>query len=228
MLKNVQYLVVEGVIGVGKTSLVEILANILSAEAVFEQSVENPFLSNFYKDKQKYAFQTQLWFLLSRYRQITEMISQQNLFHKITVSDYMFAKDKIFAHVNLDENELSLYNRIASLLERDIIKPDFVVYLQASTEVLLERIELRGRPFEKNMNRDYVETLNQAYNHFFFHYKESPVLIVDTNDIDFVRNSEELDEIVTQIQKLSAGTRYYRPLGKKGLNEMERRRNEKQ
>ncbi|MBD3316447.1 MAG: AAA family ATPase [Chitinivibrionales bacterium] len=211
--ENVTYLCIEGVIGVGKTTLSQLLAEEFNARIVLEYAEENPFLSDFYQDRSSLAFQTQLWFLLSRYRQLTETSVQQDLFHACTVSDYMFAKDRIFATVNLDENELALYNTIAGLLEREIPSPDFVVYLQASTDVLLERIEKRSRSFEHNMDRRYIETLSQAYNHFFFHYTRTPLLIINTNDIDFVNNRSDFEEIVEQICQTRAGTNYYHPLG---------------
>ena len=140
---------------------------------------------------------------------------QLDLFHDVSVADYMFAKDRIFASVNLDENELALYNHIVSILEERVPTPDYVVYLQASTDVLLKRIERRGRPFEAGMDRDYLETLNQAYNHFFFHYTDSPLLIIDTNDIDFVEHEADLEDLLAEICKALPGANYYRPLDSK-------------
>jgi deoxyadenosine/deoxycytidine kinase len=214
--EHMSYLCIEGVIGAGKTTLCKLLAERFNARPVLEYAEENPFLSSFYQDRHSHAFQTQLWFLLSRYRQLTETFIQQDLFHSSTVSDYMFAKDRIFATVNLDENELALYNTIAALLEREIPRPDFVVYLQASTDVLLERIEKRGRSFEFNMDRQYIDTLNQAYNHFFFHYTRSPLLIINTNDIDFVNNHRDFEDLVDQILQTRTGSNYYHPLSSRG------------
>ncbi len=225
MLEGIQYLAVEGVIGSGKTSLAEILASMFAAGRMLEHYEDNPFLGEFYRNRKKFAFQTQIWFLLSRYRQIMDELSQKNLFHKIVVSDFMYSKDKIFAYLNLDENELALYNKIAAALDKDVIKPDFVIYLQASTDTLMERIAQRGRAFEKGIEQEYIESLNKAYNHFFFHYQDSPLLIVNTDHIDFTQNVEELDEIVAQIERFrqKGGTRYYQPLDKNELKEMAKR-----
>ena len=211
----INYLCVEGVIGVGKTSLCNLIAHEFNSRLILEAADENPFLNEFYRNRQSAAFQTQLWFLLSRYRQLTENFAQQDLFHRATVSDYIFAKDKLFASINLDENEMAVYNSISGILERNVPKPDFVIYLQASTDFLLKRIEKRGKSFEVTINRSYLETLNEAYNHFFFHYKDSPVLIVNTNDIDYVNNRGDFDEIVAQIFLAKWGSNYYRPLGSK-------------
>ncbi|MBD3344983.1 MAG: AAA family ATPase [Chitinivibrionales bacterium] len=208
------HICIEGVIGVGKTSLCKLLAERFSARTILEQVEENPFLSQFYRNKEVYAFQTQLWFLLSRYRQLSEESIQQDLFHETVVSDYMFAKDRIFASVNLDDNEIVLYNNVAKILEREIPQPDLVIYLQASTDVLMKRIDKRGRQYESNMDRAYIENLNQAYNHFFFHYTNSTVLIINTNEIDFVNNEVDLDEITGQILQTKSGINFYQPLGK--------------
>ncbi|MFP4416378.1 MAG: deoxynucleoside kinase [Chitinispirillaceae bacterium] len=209
------YLCVEGVIGAGKTSLCKLLVERLNARGLYEQADENPFLSSFYQDRHSYAFQTQVWFLLSRYRQLSEYSIQQDLFHPVTIGDYMFAKDKIFATINLDENELALYNTIAQALETKIPRPDCVVYLQVSTDVLLKRIEMRGRDYEVNMSTSYIEALNEAYNHYFFHYTQSPLLIINTNDIDFVNNKSDFEEIYKQIINARHGSTFYHPIGSK-------------
>jgi len=214
--ETISYLCVEGVIGVGKTSLCRMLASEFNLRTILELADDNPFLADFYKNRQSMAFQTQLWFLLSRYRQMTENFLQQDLFHQATVTDYIFAKDSLFASITLDENEKAMYNTIHAIIERNVPKPDFVIYLQASTEVLLKRIEKRGRSFEHNMDRSYIATLNEAYNHFFFHYKDSPVLIVNTDDIDYINNRSDFEEIVNQIYLTKWGSNYYRPLGSKG------------
>jgi deoxyadenosine/deoxycytidine kinase len=208
----INYLCVEGVIGAGKTSLCNLLAKEFNGRLMLEAVNDNPFLSEFYKNRKSAAFQTQLWFILSRYRQLTENFAQQDLFHHITVSDYIFAKDSLFASINLDENEMMMYNSIATIIEKKIPKPDFVIYLQASTDVLLKRIEKRGRPYEFNMDKYYIKTLNEAYNHFFFHYTDSPVLIVNTDEIDLLNDDENLNDIVEQIHKTKFGSNYYRPL----------------
>jgi len=206
---------VEGVIGVGKTSLCHLLAKEFNARLILERADENPFLADFYKNRQSAAFQTQLWFFLSRYRQQAENFLQQDLFHKITISDYIFAKDALFASINLEENEMAMYTSICSIVERNIPKPDFVIYLQATTDTLLKRIEKRGKACEATIDRSYIEALNSAYNHFFFHYKDSPVLIVNTDDIDYINNRSDLEEIIEQIYTAKWGSNYYRPLGSK-------------
>lgn len=213
--EHINYLCVEGVIGVGKTSLCNLIANEFNSRLILEAANENPFLHEFYKNRQSAAFQTQLWFLLSRYRQLTENFAQQDLFHKAIISDYIFAKDNLFASINLDENEMAIYNSISVILEKNVPKPDFVIYLQASTGSLIRRIEKRGKSYEININRAYIETLNEAYNHFFFHYKDSPVLIVNTDDIDYVNNRSDFDEIIEQTLLTKWGSNYYRPLGSK-------------
>jgi deoxyguanosine kinase len=210
---SIRTVAVEGVIGAGKTELCGILSQRLNARMVLEEAEENPFLSKFYKNRATYAFQTQLWFLVSRYKQIAGAFLQQDLFHETTVTDYLFAKDRIFAGINLDENEYALYETVASILEKDIPPIDFVVYLQASTETLMKRIEKRGRPFEFNMDRRYIDQLNQAYNHFFFHYTASPLLIINTSNIDFVKNSDEREELIDQIMRVKPGCNFYQPLG---------------
>jgi len=207
------YLCIEGVIGAGKTSLSYLLAERFNARTVLEEAEENPFLTKFYADRRMFAFQTQLWFLVSRYKQLSMMVAQQDLFHQVTISDYIFAKDRIFANINLDEDELILYNQLTRVMESSIAQPDLVVYLQTSTDVLLKRIEKRGRAYEYNMDRDYIDLLNQAYNHFFFHYNSTPLLIINTNDIDFVNNTDDFEEIVEQIVRARNGTSYYQPMG---------------
>lgn len=209
-MKNLYYIAIEGVIGVGKTCLAKMLTEKLSAKLVVEKFEENPFLEDFYAEPERYAFQTQLYFLLSRYRQQLEL-KQIDLFHNLLISDYMFAKDKLFAHLNLNEKELTLYNLIAKLLEREIPKPDLVVFLQASTDILMDNIKKRGRTYERSMSREYIESLNQIYNEYFFRYKDSPLIIVNTNEIDFVHNEGDLDELLQVIRQPVSGTRYYNP-----------------
>jgi deoxyguanosine kinase len=210
-----RYIVIEGVLGVGKTSLAERLAKALNARLLQEHPEENPFLDKFYQQPRTYAFQTQIFFLLNRYRQQQE-IAQGDLFHRNQVCDYLFAKDRIFAYLNLDENELNLYERLIGLLSDQVQKPDLVIYLQASTEVLWQRLNKRARTYEKTLNLDYIERLNQAYNYFFFHYQESPLLVVNTNDIDFVERPADFDDLLSYVQNMHKGTQYYHPASAKG------------
>ncbi len=207
-----RYLVVEGPIGVGKTSLVQLLAQRFSGRQVLELVEDNPFLTSFYTDRQKYAFQTQLFFLLARFRQQQELF-QQDLFSAVTLCDYLFAKDRIFACLNLDQNELALYDRVFEALGTRITKPDLVIYLQARLEVLQVRIKKRGREFERKLDPAYLGELVKAYNEFFFHYSETPLLVINTSDIDFVENEEDLENLVGVIRKMRRGTHHYIPIG---------------
>ena len=185
-----RYIAIEGAIGVGKTSLAKILANEFGVRLVKEEAGNNPFLERFYEDRRKYAFQTQLFFLLSRYRQQREL-AQGQLFEKGVVSDYVLAKDKIFAYLNLEDDEVSLYEMIYKLLAPTVPRPDLVIFLQARPEVLLSRVRKRGVEYERNISLDYLRTLSDAYNEYFFHYNETPLLVVNTSEIDFVERSEE-------------------------------------
>ena len=209
----IRTLAVEGIIGVGKTEFCTVLAERCNAFCILDSIDDNPFLPKFYKNRSLYAFQTQLWFLLSRYRQLCEALPQQDLFRDGAVLDYLFVKDRIFATVNLNENELALYDTIARILDKDVPRPDYVVYLQASTETLIKRIEKRGRPFEFNMDFHYIDALNRAYNHFFFHYTDSPLLIINTNNIDVTVAGDEREDLIDQILQAKPGCNYYQPLG---------------
>jgi deoxyguanosine kinase len=205
-----RYIVTEGPIGVGKTSLTSLLAEELGARLILERAEDNPFLTDFYKDPSRYRFQTQMFFLLSRFSQQQEM-AQPDLFTQITISDYLFDKDRIFAYLNLDEHELALYEQFYKILEPKIVKPDLVIFLQADTETLLRRIKQRGRPFEKEINEDYLAAVNEAYNHFFFRYTDTPLLVINTSDIDYVHRREDLDDLLKQVLNMKQGTRYYVP-----------------
>lgn len=209
-----KFIAIEGPIGVGKTSLSEILSKKLNARLILEGAIENPFIHDFYKDMEKYAFQTQMFFLLSRYKQQLDLV-QNDLFQQGIVSDYIFAKDRIFANLTLDDNELKLYEQIHSILTGNVLKPDFVIYLQASTDVLLKRISMRGRKFENQITGDYLAELNQAYNYYFFHYSETPLMVINTSEIDFVHRDADLDDLLTHMEKVTTGTVYYKPVSVK-------------
>ena len=214
-MKKAYHIAVEGSIGVGKTSLSKILSEKLKCKLVLEEFEENPFLAEFYKDPDRYAFQTQLFFLLSRYKQQIEF-QQVDIFTKSIVSDYMFMKDRIFASLNLNDKEMSLYNNVALILEKNMIHPDLIIFLQSDTDRLMSNIKNRGRNYEMTMDWNYIDALNQIYNEFFFRYDKSPLLIINTNDIDFVKDKNDLKEVLDIIQKPINGTKYYNP--NKSLN----------
>jgi len=205
-----RYIVVEGVIGVGKTSLTKLLSTRTEGRLNLEVVEENPFLSSFYGDRATYAFQTQIFFLLSRFRQ-QQNLFQHDLFSRTLISDYLFAKDRIFANLNLSDDELALYNQLAGILEQRVIKPDLVIYLQARTEVLQQRIQWRGRAFEQDMDDGYLNALNGAYSYFFHHYKDAPLLVVNTDNLDFVNVPADFDLLYEHIQEKFSGTRYFAP-----------------
>jgi len=193
------YVAVEGPIGVGKTTLARLLSESLHTELLLEVFEENPFLPKFYTDRERYAFQTQIFFLLSRYRQQREVIPRV-LRHRSLVSDYLFAKDRIFAHLNLQGDELAVYEQVHYALAERIPSPDLVVYLKATTDVLMERIAFRDRPYERNMPRDYIEALRLAYEEFFAHYTEAPVLTIDTNHLNIVSDPEHRAQVIGQVR----------------------------
>jgi deoxyadenosine/deoxycytidine kinase len=207
---RLQYIAIEGVIGAGKTSLATRMAERFGARLLLEQHEENPFLADFYRDPKHYAFSTQMFFLLSRYRQQQE-IPQRDLFQQILVADYIFAKDRIFASLTLDERELSLYDKVARLLERDIPQPDLVIYLQSSTERLMANIRLRNRSYEKPITEEYIRDLNEAYNRFFFNYTGTPLLVINATAIDFVNNEQDFEDLVAQLRRPISGVQYYSP-----------------
>jgi len=207
-----QYIAIEGVIGVGKTSLAELLADRLEAALMLEEAANNPFLTDFYKNQRRFAFPTQMFFLMSRYRQQQQLL-ERDLFMKRIITDYLYEKDGLFASVTLSDRELELYHKVASALKRDIPRPDLVIYLQASTPIIIKRIRKRNRPLEKAIDNDYIDALNDAYNSFFFNYSEAPLLVVKTDDIDFVNNPGHLDDLVEKIRKPQPHTMYYSPTG---------------
>ncbi|NOZ03710.1 MAG: deoxynucleoside kinase [FCB group bacterium] len=209
-MRNLYYIAVEGPIGVGKTSLVKLLAERLGARMVLEEFEDNPFLADFYRDPDRYAFQTQLFFLLKRYQQQQEL-RQVDIFHKLLITDYMFVKDRLFASLNLSEKEMNLYDTVANLLERNVISPDLVIYLQADTDTLMRNIARRGRSFESNVSWEYIDALNQVYTEFFFRYQDTPLVIINTNNIDFVHNPNDLEEVINVIRQPVTGTKFFNP-----------------
>ncbi len=207
---RLQYIAIEGVIGAGKTSLATRMAERFGGRLLLEPHEENPFLADFYRDPRHFAFSTQMFFLLSRYRQQQE-IPQRDLFQQLLIADYIFAKDRIFASLTLEERELSLYDKVARLLERDIPPPDMVIYLQSSTERLMANIRLRNRSYEKPMTEEYIRSLNEAYNRFFFTYTATPLLVINATAIDFVHNEQDFDDLVAQLSRPISGVQYYSP-----------------
>jgi len=202
---------IEGPIGVGKSSLAHLLSEQMGGRLVLEKVEENPFLGRFYEEPERLAFQTQLFFLLSRYRQLGDL-RQKDLFSEVTICDYFLPKDRIFAQLTLDDEELSLYDQIYSLLNPKLPRPDLVVYLSASTSVLMSRIRQRGRIYEKYISYQYLEAVNEAYNRYFFGYEETPLLVVSTTEIDFVRSRSDLEDLVRQVDTQRAGKVYYNPI----------------
>jgi deoxyguanosine kinase len=207
------YIAIEGPIGVGKTSLAERLSTRLDATAVLEDP-ENPFLADFYGGRPGAALQAQLFYLLNRHRQLLAL-RQADLFSQATVCDYLFDKDKIFAYLNLDDNELFIYQRLYDLLARDVPPPDLVVYLQAPTDVLVRRVRDRAKQDEvqdtPEPDDNYIREVNEAYQHFFFHYTTTPLLVVETSQVDLHASDEALDDLIRQIKSMNRGTRYYVP-----------------
>ena len=202
---------IEGTIGAGKTSLAKMISDKLKAKLILEKFEENPFLKDFYSNQDRYAFQTQLFFLLSRYSQHQDL-KQVDIFSKILVSDYMFIKDRLFASLNLNDREMILYDNIAKILEKDIIYPDLAIFLQADTDKLMSNIAKRGRQYEQDIDWEYIDSLNQVYNEYFFRYDKGPLLIINTNDIDFVNNNEDFDGILNFLNEPIKGRKYYNPI----------------
>lgn len=209
---DIRYIAIEGVIGAGKTTLATMLGEKIGANVILEQFEENPFLAKFYEDPKHYAFQTQIFFLLSRYKQ-QQQLFQADLFHRFVVTDYIFEKDKIFAYLNLQDDELKLYETLVSSIEQKIPTPDLVVYIQSSVERLMLNIRKRGREIEKHMTEEYIRELNEAYNYFFFRYRSCPLLIVNSTAIDFVNNTNHFDDLFREIFRPNkAPVEYYNPV----------------
>ena len=209
-MRNLNYIAIEGPIGVGKSSLAELLSKRLSAKLILEKFEDNPFLSEFYDDPARFAFQTQLFFLLQRYQQQQD-IRQVDMFHNLLISDYMFIKDRLFASLNLDDKEMNLYDSIANMMERNVINPDLIIYLQADTSTLMKNIDKRGRDFENNISYDYINALNEIYTEYFFRYNDTPLVIINTNNIDFVNNADDLDQVIEYIRQPVSGTKFFNP-----------------
>ena len=206
-----RYIAIEGPIGAGKTALAERLGTRLDATVVLED-MENPFLTDFYADRPGSALQAQLFYLLNRHRQQTTL-RQTDLFSQTTICDYVFDKDKIFAYLNLDDNELFIYQRLFDLIAPDVPPPDLVIYLQTPVEVVRRRLRERAKadPSTPLPASDYIRELNEAYTHFFFHYPASPLLTVETSHVDLTWNDETVADIERQIRSMGKGTRYYVP-----------------
>ncbi|NCS88584.1 MAG: deoxynucleoside kinase [Ignavibacteria bacterium CG2_30_36_16] len=212
---EIKYIAIEGVIGAGKTTLAKKIKERLNAELVMEQFETNPFLEKFYNDRKRFAFQTQMFFLINRYKQ-QEVLAQENLFRDYIVCDYIFEKDRIFAYLNLSGEELKLYESIFPLLSRSLRKPDLVVYLQSNVDRLMFNIKKRSRKIERNLTRNYIEELSEAYNHFFFRYSTTPLLIVNSSEIDFVKSEADFDEMFRQIFREDRGIiEYFKPESRK-------------
>jgi deoxyadenosine/deoxycytidine kinase len=207
-----RFIAIEGSIGAGKTTLAHRLAQQYDARLVLEVDEDNPFMDKFYEDRSTYAFQTQVFFLLNRYHQYLDL-AQRDLFSSVVISDYLFNRDRIFAGLNLEGHELHLYEQLFNLIKIKIPKPDLVIFLQADTPILHDRVEKRGRRFEQNMEYQYLEDVNRAFNNFFFYYAETPLLVVNTNEIDLAGEKYNFKELINKINNHRIGREYYNPLG---------------
>lgn len=205
-----RYIVIEGPIGVGKTSLARRLAEDFSGELLLEEVEENPFLERFYRNPRHAALPTQLFFLFQRTQQM-QALRQSDLFAPVRIADFLLEKDRLFAQLNLDDDELNLYDQVYDNITVDAPKPDLVIYLQAPVEVLLSRVEKRGRGYERFIESNYLERLAESYTRFFHYYSESPLLIVNAADIDFVNNTEDYNLLVEQMRKARNGRHYFNP-----------------
>lgn len=207
-MENWDYIAIEGVIGVGKTTLVTLLAREYNAKAILEDVDGNPFLHAFYEDPERYAFPTQIFFLLSRYKELQNLTNRE-LFTKRIVADYIFDKDKIFAYINLEKRERILYDKIHNLLHKDIVTPNFIIYLQANLDTIMERIQKRGRNYERSISEEYIKLLIQSYNEYFFHFNKCPVLIVNANEVDFVKYSSHFKLLKEEMKTITSGINYF-------------------
>ena len=212
-MKKIYHIAVEGTIGVGKTSLAKILSEELQGRLVLEEFEDNPFLRDFYNDRKRWAFQTQINFLISRYYQQLRL-QQVDLFADKIISDYMVAKDKLFAQTSLDDNEILLYKKLATIFEKNITYPDLVIFLQSDVDRLMENIRKRARDYETDIEWEYLSQLNEIYNQYFFSYDKSNLLVINTNDIDFVNSKQDLDQILQVIKTPFSGTKFFNPIKK--------------
>jgi len=208
------YIVIEGPLGVGKTTLAQMLAERMGVQTLLEDVEENPFLVQFYQSPKEYGFQAQIFFLLRRYNLALEM-AQIDLFNRTTISDFLFDKDQIFARANLNDNEFWLYEQLFQILKKRVSVPDLVIFLQAKTEVLMERIRKRSRKYERTISFKYLDKINQAFNEFFFHYTECPLLVVNASEIDFAHVPEDFEDLVERIRTMKSGIQYYIPMSSK-------------
>ncbi len=202
------HIAVEGVIGVGKTTLTTLLSREYNAKAILEDVDGNPFLEYFYEEPERYAFPTQIFFLLSRYNELRKLTNRE-LFTKRILADYIFDKDKIFAYINLDQKERTLYDKIHNLLYRDIITPNLIIYLQANLDTIMERIKKRGRNYEKGISEEYIKLLIQSYNEYFFHFLKCPILIVNANEVDFIKYPTHFNLLKEEIKNIRSGINYF-------------------
>ena len=209
-MKKIYHIAVEGTIGVGKTSLARILSEQIEGRLVLEEFEDNPFLKEFYQDRKRWAFQTQINFLISRYYQQLRL-QQIDMFADKIVSDYMFAKDKLFAQTSLDDNEMILYKKLANIFEKNITPPDLVIFLQSDVDRLMENIKSRGRYYEKDIDWEYLSQLNEIYNQYFLSYNKSNLLIINSNNIDFVNNKGDLKQVLDVIRTPFSGTKFFNP-----------------
>ena len=215
MDNKIKYIAIEGVIGAGKTSLARRLSERLKAKLILEDFVDNPFLERFYENPARYAFHTQIYFLLSRYKQLIDL-TQEDLFHNYIISDYIFEKDKIFAYLNLQDDELKLYETIVQSIERKIRVPDMVIYLQSTVERLMANIRHRDREAERTMSEEYIKDLNEGYNYFFFRFKATKVMIVNVSEIDFVNNEQDFENLIAEILREDhTAIEYFNPASKR-------------
>jgi deoxyguanosine kinase len=207
----INYIAIEGAIGAGKTSIAELLSQRMNAKLILENFQDNPYLEKFYENPPEYAFRTQIFFLIERYTQL-QQLHQKELFDSYIISDYIFEKDKIFAYMNLNDDELKLYEQIVQTLERNIVSPDLVIYLQSSVPRLMKNIRTRNRAIEKNLTEHYIENLNEAYSYFFSRYRNSRVMVVNCEEADFINNQDDFEKLVEEIFKADrAAVEYYNP-----------------